>query len=212
VPVAIVSGRDLEDVRGHVAVDGFAYAGSHGFDMRLADGTREQYGTEFLPDLDAAERVLRERLGDVAGVRVERKGFAIAVHFRGASSDARAVVEEVITGTVADADGSSDAAARLRITGGKDIFELRPDIEWDKGRALTRLIAVLDLDESRYAPVYIGDDLTDEDGFAAVNDTGISIVVAGEVDRRTIAQYRLDDPAAVRDFLQRMHDRAAQST
>ena len=205
IPVAIVSGRDLDDVRGMVAVDDFAYAGSHGFDMRLVDDTREQYGTEFLDDLAAADTALRSRLGDIAGVHVERKGFAVAVHFRRAAQADTGRVAEIV----------HDVAERhptLRVTGGKDIHELRPDIDWDKGHALRRFIDVLELDTSADVPLYIGDDLTDEDGFAAINAIGTSIVVAGERDRGTIAHYRLDDPDAVRVFLDRMRDRAEQWT
>ena len=59
LPVAILSGRDLEDVRGRVLVDGIVYAGSHGFDIAGAGGLRRQLGDAYLPVLDAAENELR---------------------------------------------------------------------------------------------------------------------------------------------------------
>ena len=189
LPVAVISGRDLEDVRSMVDVAGLAYAGSHGFDMLLPDGSRERYGEEFLDDLDAVERGLRDDLDGVGGVRVERKKFAIAVHTRLAPGDdererARAAVA-----------AAARARPRLRVTGGKDIEEFRPGIEWDKGRALTRLMEVLDLDTGSHAPIYVGDDITDEDAFAVIADTGMGIVVAGATDRETGAAFRLDEPA-----------------
>ena len=55
LPVAILSGRDLDDVRGRVYVDGIAYAGSHGFDIAGAGGLRRQLGTACLAVLDRAE-------------------------------------------------------------------------------------------------------------------------------------------------------------
>ena len=210
VPVAIISGRDLEDVRGHVAVDGFAYAGSHGFDMLLGDGTEEQYGTQFLDALEEADHILRDELDGLDGVRVERKRFAIAIHFRGAAAEAQEPIEEAVTRAVT-AVSESTTSGGLRITGGKDIFELRPDIDWDKGRALARLMDVLELDEATHAPFYVGDDLTDEDGFAAITDIGVTVVVAGDQDRPSIAQYRLEDPAAVRGFLALLHERVRRS-
>ena len=192
-PVAVVSGRDLEDVRGMVGIDDIAYAGSHGFDMLLPDGSRERYGEEFLDDLDAAEQELHTALDDLDGITIERKGFAIAVHTRKAGEDERSLAR--------DAVARADAAhPRLKVTGGKDIEELRPNMEWDKGRALQRLLEVLELDE-RYAPVYVGDDLTDEDGFAAISDRGIGIVVTGVEDRSTAAEYRLPDQEGVQRFL-----------
>jgi trehalose-phosphatase len=195
VPVAIISGRDLEDVRGMVDVPGLAYAGSHGFDMLLPDGERERHGEEFLDDLDAAEEQLRDALDGTAGVQVERKGFAIAVHTRRAPGPAE---RERAHDAVAEIAGRH---ARLRVTGGKEVEELRPGIEWDKGRALSRLAAVLGLDDRAHAPLYVGDDITDEDAFAVIADTGIGVVVAGETDRDTLAALRLDRPAETADLL-----------
>ena len=68
-PVAIVSGRDLADVRRLIGIEGITYAGSHGFDVVLPDGSAHQRGTEFLPALDAAERDLRARLASVPGAQ-----------------------------------------------------------------------------------------------------------------------------------------------
>src|SRR5581483_8002795 len=82
VPVAVLSGRELEDVRNRVAVDGIVYAGSHGFDIAGPDNIQRQAGAEFLPALDRAEKELRENLADIAGALVERKRFSIAAHYR----------------------------------------------------------------------------------------------------------------------------------
>lgn len=189
LPVAVISGRDLEDVRTMVDVPGLAYAGSHGFDMLLPDGSRERYGEEFLDDLDAVEPRLRNDLDGVPGVRVERKKFAIAVHTRLAPGDGE---RERARSAVA---ASAREHPRLRVTGGKDIEEFRPGIEWHKGHALTRLMEVLDLDTRSHAPLYVGDDITDEDAFAVIADTGMGIVVAGATDRETRAALRLDEPS-----------------
>jgi trehalose-phosphatase len=205
LPTAVVSGRDTEDVRGLVALDDLAYAGSHGFDLRLGDGAREQYGTEFLDELGAAEQALRAQLEGIEGVRIERKGFAVAVHTRLVAVSDRGRVERVVSSVARDQPG-------LKVTGGKDIHELRPDIEWDKGRALGRLMDVLGLSADTHIPVYLGDDLTDEDGFAAIREAGVGIVVEGAHDRPTAARYRLRDPAAVRDFLRRVRDQVPDWT
>jgi trehalose-phosphatase len=187
-PVAIISGRDLDDVRGMVDVAGLAYAGSHGFDMLLPDGRRERYGEEFLDDLDAAEQQLGDALRGVPGVRVERKVFAVAVHTRLAPGDTERERAYAAVATVAQRH------PRLKVTGGKAVRELRPGIAWDKGRALARLMDVLELDTRTHAPVYVGDDITDEDAFGAIAGTGIGIVVAGEENRDTLADLRLDRP------------------
>ncbi|MFO7777255.1 MAG: trehalose-phosphatase [Nitriliruptoraceae bacterium] len=203
--VAVVSGRDLQDVRGKVGIDGLAYAGSHGFDIRHPDGSSEQLAVEALGALDAAQATLEERAGEVEGARVERKRFAIAVHDRQVEDRAQRqrlarIVEEV---------GRSHE--ELRSTGGKRIHELRPDIDWDKGRAIEMLLSELDAEDR--VPIYVGDDLTDEDGFRAVLARGgIAVVVRGEDDQRgTLADAALDAPAETGRFLAELAELSRQA-
>ncbi|MBW3605859.1 MAG: trehalose-phosphatase [Actinobacteria bacterium] len=204
--VAVISGRDLDDVRSLVDIAGIAYAGSHGFDMLLPDGSRERKGEEYLDDLDEVERQARDRLDGPDGVTVERKRYAIAVHTR------RVRDEPTRRRTARVVRELAEAHRRLRVTGGKDIEEFRPDIDWDKGRALRHLMDVLGLDTDRHPPVYVGDDLTDEDAFAVVADVGVGVVVEGEDDRRTAATLRLDDPAETGDLLRLLVDHATKDT
>jgi alpha,alpha-trehalase len=89
----------------------------------------------------------------------------------------------------------------LRKTTGKEIFELRPNIDWDKGKALLSLLEALYTDGSRVMSVYIGDDDTDEDAFRAIRDRGIAIMV-GTGKRPTAAHYALRDTDEVAQFLQ----------
>ena len=181
-PVAIVSGRDLADVRRLIGIEGITYAGSHGFDVVLPDGSAHQRGTEFLPALEAAERDLRARLASVPGAQIEAKTFAIAVHVR-------RVREELVPDVEAAVAGVAAADPRLRRTGGKKVFEIRPAVAWDKGKALLWLLDVLELGPG-VLPVYVGDDETDEDAFRAVRDRGLGVVVRGEGDDRpTLARY-----------------------
>src|SRR5947199_8726249 len=82
MPVAILSGRDLDDIRRRVDIDGIVYAGSQGFDIAGQRGLHKQMATEFLSILDAAEKQLHERLAGVSGALLERKRFSIAAHYR----------------------------------------------------------------------------------------------------------------------------------
>jgi trehalose-phosphatase len=81
--------------------------------------------------------------------------------------------------------------------------ELRPNIDWDKGKAVLWLLETLDLAQDDVVPVYVGDDETDEDAFRALADHGIGVVV-GEEHRPTRARYALADPDQVKDFLNRL--------
>ncbi|HEX6332082.1 MAG TPA: trehalose-phosphatase [Actinomycetota bacterium] len=195
-PVAVVSGRDLANVRGLVGIEGIVYAGSHGFDILGGDGESQQRGREFLPDLDAAERELAPLLAGIEGARLERKAFAVTTHFRlvdpARAPEVEAAVDEV-----------ASRYPHLRRTGGKKVFELRPAVDWDKGKALLWLLEVLGLGGLEHLPVYVGDDETDEDAFRAIRDRGLGVVVRGEGDERpTDARYALRDPDEARGFLE----------
>jgi alpha,alpha-trehalase len=198
--VAVISGRDLADVQHMVGIEDIAYAGSHGFDIS-GQGGQHRYqdrGADFLPALDRAEAELPKALENIPGARVERKRFAIAVHYR-----------QVDRGKLGQLEKRFDEVLSrypdLRKTTGKEIFELRPNVDWDKGTALLSLLETLYADGDRILPVYIGDDDTDEDAFRAISDRGVAIVVGSE-KRPTFAHYALHDPDEVAHFL---HDLAA---
>ncbi|KUI23090.1 haloacid dehalogenase [Mycobacterium sp. IS-1496] len=198
-PVAILSGRDLADVRARVDAPGLWYAGSHGFELTGPDGTYHQNeaAAAFVPVLERAAGELRDLFTHIAGVRVEHKRFAVAVHFRevGAADQ----VAEIVSAT-----HRLGRQAGLRVTGGRMLVELRPDIDWDKGTTLRWIRDRIDAAGS-LLPIYIGDDLTDEDAFDAVRFDGIGIVVRHDedTDRRTAARFSLQSPDQVRELLQR---------
>lgn len=95
---------------------------------------------------------------------------------------------------------------QLRTIAGKKVHELQPDIDWDKGKALLWLLETLGLDPQEALPLYIGDDLTDEDAFRAVEQRGAGIIVT-EQPRPTAARYALKDPAEVERFLRELSAR-----
>ena len=198
VPVAILSGRDLDDVRGRMLVDGIVYAGSHGFDIMGAGGLRRQLGDAYLPVLDSAENELREALDDIAGAQLERKHFSVAAHYRN--------VNENDAGRVALAVDAVAARHReLRRIDGKKVYELLPDIDWNKGKAVLWLLETLEVERGKAVPIYIGDDRTDEDAFRALEKRGVAILVS-EHPRATAANYCLNNPEEVERFLQKITD------
>jgi trehalose-phosphatase len=195
-PVAVISGRDLEDVRAMIAIEGVWYAGSHGLEIAAPDGTRHHVdGAGPLVDpLGFAADLLEAELVDVPGAWVERKRFAVATHFRQVEDDRVPDVEAAVDRALVRHPG-------LRRTDGKRVFELRPGIAWDKGRALRWLLAEVGSRGGPVVPVYFGDDLTDEDAFMALDADGIGIVVASEPARPSAADYRVTDVDDVRTLL-----------
>jgi alpha,alpha-trehalase len=193
--VGIISGRDLADVRNLVGLEELVYAGSHGFEIAgpLDFHHTHEEAEDCRLAIDQAESLLRKDLTSIPGVQVERKRYAIAVHYRNARDEQIPDVERVVDEVASQHDN-------LRKSGGKKIFELQPRLDWNKGRALGWLLTTLKLDGPEILPLYIGDDLTDEDAFAALRERGVGIVVRDE-PRPTAARYALDDVAGVKAFL-----------
>lgn len=193
MPVAILSGRDLNDIRRRVDIAGILYAGSHGFDIAGPRGLRRQMATEFLPKLDTVVKELHEALGQISGARVERKCLSVAAHYRNVKEHDVPKVKQAV----------ADVASRhreLRKISGKKVYEFQPDIDWHKGSALMWLLERLGSEGKNVFPIYIGDDRTDEDAFRMLKERGIGILV-GEKPGPTAAKYSLRDPAEVERFL-----------
>jgi trehalose-phosphatase len=195
-PIAILSGRDLDDVRQRVNIGAIIYAGSHGFDIAGPRGLRRQEAIDFLPALDFAEKELGKELAGVPGARVERKRFSIAAHYRNVNESDVPKLERAV----------SEVAARhreLRRMEGKKVYELLPDIDWNKGNAVLWLLETLGLKRAKVRPIYIGDDRTDEDAFRALGRRGVGILVS-EQPQPTAASYSLKDPTEVERFLREL--------
>lgn len=194
--IAVISGRDLSDVQQRVAIDTIFYAGSHGFDIAGPGQEHVQFeqGTEYLSLLDQAERELSEQLAAIEGCLVERKRFSIAVHYRQVAESAITQIKETVANILHE-------HMQLRLSKGKKVYELQPNIDWNKGKALRWLLKTLGLDRPEVIPLYIGDDVTDEDAFMAIRDEGIGILVA-DATKPTEAHYRLRDPEEVQAFLE----------
>jgi alpha,alpha-trehalase len=204
--VAVVSGRARAEVEGLVGLGGIVYAGCHGFDIAGPGivAPRHAEAERMVPLLAQLAGALSERVGRIEGVLVENKVYALAVHTRLVAREREDEVRAAVAG----------AAARhpeLRLTGGKKVIELRPRVEWDKGRAVLWLIDALRLDRPEVASIYLGDDLTDEDAFAALAGRGVGIVV-GSDPRPTRARYALADPREVLRFLEALHTRLVSSS
>ncbi|MBR0551363.1 trehalose-phosphatase [Stakelama marina] len=185
--LAIVSGRPMQSIAEYLG-EGFAVSGSHGLEMRWADG-REVVPAR--PDgLDTATAELKAFAEHWDGVLIEEKPFGVGLHYREAAAEAedasRLLVEQL-----ADATG-------LKLQAGKKVFELRL-AGAHKGAAIAAFMDTPPFAGS--SPVFLGDDVTDEDGFEAVAQLGGAGILVGDV-RPTLARYRLDDVTATLDWLE----------
>ncbi len=146
---------------------------------------------------------LNDALKKFKGVLVENKRLSISVHYRLAEEDKPEEIEKAIKQVISDIK----AEEQMLITTGKKVYELRPAVTWDKGNTIDLLIEKYGKGgkENGLLPMYLGDDLTDEDGFRAIEGykAGLSVFV-GEQNRQSKAHYFLESPSEVETFLERL--------
>jgi trehalose 6-phosphate phosphatase len=183
--VAVISGRPLAQIDRWLAPLVLPAAGVHGAERRRADGRVERLS---LASLDAVAQAA-QRLADAhAGLLVERKSTAVALHYRLAPE-----LEAVCVATMTAAAARDPALHAMR---GKMVIEVLPH-GVSKGHAVEQFLAEPPFSGRR--PVFIGDDVTDEAGFAVVRRRGGAAVRVGP--GHSVATHRIDSPAAVRTWL-----------
>ncbi len=192
--VGVVSGRGLSDLEERVDLPGIIYAGNHGMEITFPeDSFTHPQAARLHPVLQNAAGELRERLHRHPGVIVEDKGLTLSVHYRQASPESvpeiRRDFDEVI---------SAAPPEDVRVTQGKMVLEVRPNIDWGKGQAIGKIRETAALDA---LPIFFGDDLTDEEGFQVVQDAGGIAVFVGPARQPTRAAYRVDSPEEVTETL-----------
>jgi len=198
--VAIITGRDTKDIQNLVQLDNLIYAGSHGYDIIGPDGMKKEHekAGEIVQLLDKIEQELVDRFKDkTEGVQVERKRYAIANHYRNARESDIPYIYEVVDKIIKNNKG-------LKKGEGKKVVEIKPDLDWHKGKAVFWILEELGLDDSsKYLPIFIGDDITDEDAFKALKDKGIGIMV-GSHGQETAANYSLKNVFQVKEFFEKI--------
>lgn len=206
--VCVVSGRDRKVVQELMGLDNLVVAGSHGFDIYSpAEGAiQREMGGEYKEVLDEVKERLREEVEPMEGSLIEPKSASVAVHYRLVSEDERPKIKAVVDALL------YDHPDELKVTPGKMVYELQPKVDWDKGKAVLYLLEALNLQGDDVAPMYLGDDVTDEHAFEALEEDesvagrGIGVFVGYADDpeiagRATSADYILASVEEVEKFL-----------
>ncbi len=187
----VISGRSLVDIQDRVGVKDIIYAGNHGFEIKGP-------GMAFEVPVPSAYKILLEhlkkeinnKLADFPGAFLEDKGVTISVHYRQVSLELGVVLEHLFYRMTKSYFDKNE----IYISLGKKVFEIRPPIGWNKGKAVMWI-----LERKKGFPVYIGDDTTDEDAFGELKDIGTTVYV-GEA-KSSCAQYYLNNTDEVVKFL-----------
>lgn len=196
--IAIVSGRSLSDLKGMAGVEGLIYSGNHGLEL---EGPKIKF--ENLVSMRSRRLIkkiryrLIEKLSGIKGVSVEDKGLTFSLHYRLVKDAEMPIVINALNFAVQPYLGPGD----IRVNKGKKIFEVRPSVNWHKGRMVLWLLARCGFPggAKKPFPIYVGDDMTDEDGFRALRNKGLTVFVGKP--KKTLAEYYLKDTKEVRRFL-----------
>jgi trehalose 6-phosphate phosphatase len=188
--VVIISGRALSDIEERVGLEHLIYAGNHGLEIsgRGLDYVQPAAALR-IKALGELSRRLRGRLRHIPGIEIENKVLTTSVHYRRAAEGSEEEVAKII-------DAVAGGGQSFQVTEGLKVFEIRPRVSWNKGLAVRWIKATTR--EWDALSVYLGDDLTDEDAFAALPD-GLTVRVGR--DRETAARYFVEEQAQVAEFL-----------
>lgn len=186
--VVIISGRALMDVKQKVGINGIFYIGNHGWEI---DGSSMHF--ESLIPVDVSSRMQRikyeliAQLSGIQGAFVEDKGVTLSVHYRMVERDKELLVRRIFDHVCMPYRSQN----MVKIHTGKKVLELRPPVEWDKGKAALWILRKQEIlhGKGNVVPVYIGDDTTDEDAFIALKSKGITILVGRQ--NSSMANYFL---------------------
>ena len=198
IKLAVISGRRLEDVKKLVGLKDIIYAGNHGFEI---EGPKIKFTNqgliEYRKSLGKIKEELDKKLSNIKGVFLEDKGITLAVHYRLADKKDIPLIKTIFQETLI----FYRIKDKVRVGTGKMLLEVRPPINWDKGKVALWLLA-----RQRFAvggkkttPIYIGDDTTDEDAFKALKGRGLTIFVGKPRDSH--AEYFLKNTKDVARFL-----------
>ena len=219
-PTAIISGRSRHKVSQFIQLSELYYAGSHGLDIAgptstsdgtpVADTVAHQPAQWARDVMDRVAKDLAEKFADIPGTNIEHNMFCVSCHYRAVAEELRPKVEAIVDETCASQEC-------LIKHDGKMVWEIRPRVAWDKGKALSYLRdAILpNLREKGFATedvftIYIGDDVTDEDAFMEINEElgdhlGVGLLVAS-APKVTAAKFSLQNCGEVLRFLRMLRE------
>jgi trehalose-phosphatase len=201
--LGIISGRPVEDVKNIVGIRDIIYAGNHGLEI---EGPKIKFESQVPPRLKSVIRNIAEempkRLSVINGVLIEDKGLTLSIHYRLVDRKDMPAFEQIFS----EVTGPYIICGKIKISSGKEVYEIKPPVKWDKGKVVLWLMARQQFAsaEKMVFPVYIGDDITDEDAFKVLKEKGLTVFV-GEPGS-SIADYYLKNTEEVTRFLRLISD------
>jgi len=200
--LAIISGRGLKDVKKKVGLRSIIYSGNHGLQIQ---GPNIRFEAPVAPGyktiLQKIKSELKQILSPVKGILLEDKGLCLSLHYRLTDKKEVPSVRETFYQVVLP----YLRLGKIKTETGKKVLEVRPAVEWSKGKAVLWLLSKQKshLRGRPILPIYIGDDVADEEAFKALKNKGLTIFVGKP--KKSHAKYYLKNTREVSKFLIRLN-------
>ncbi|MBI5491537.1 MAG: trehalose-phosphatase [Deltaproteobacteria bacterium] len=192
-PLTIISSRALRDLKPVVGLPSIVYAGNQGLEVRGEQFTMTfDIGRDKKEELEGIAAALKGLLHGLRGVAIEDKGLTLSVHYRPLDTKDfpffAEKFDEVLAGPL--------SRSTVKVIRSKKAFDVRPDVGWDKGRAVEWILGRPGF--SGTFPIYLGDDESDREAFRVLKGKGCSVFVGGADEE---ADYYLMAQDEVKTFL-----------
>ena len=201
--VGIISGRPLPEIKAMVGIEGIYYAGNHGLEIEGPDLKFTNPAAEVAQgQIKDLTKLLSTKLGKIEGVIIEDKRFTLSIHYRLVNKKEVDAIAQIFCQIISPLL----RAKKIKVTSGKKVWEIRPPIDWHKGKAVETIMKTLkaQLECDQLSIVYLGDDTTDEDAFRVIHrPEGWSIFV-GPKNKSSNADYFLASTSEVMTLLSRL--------
>ena len=201
--VAIVTGRAAKDIKRKIGIKNIIYASNHGLQMQ---GPKISFAAPlpayFQDVLRKIKSDLKRDFRAVKGVLLEDKQVTLSVHYRSVNNQ----YVPFVMRTLQKITMPYIHKRKIAVNFGKKGFEIKPLVEWNKGNAVLWLLnrQKSAFSDKHILPVYIGDDVTDEDAFKALKNDGLTIFVGRH--KKSHAKYYLRHTKKVLKFLKILHN------
>lgn len=190
--VAVLTGRALVDITQLIDLSHISYAGNHGLEIYIPPHIVWQHQDIPFKQLIQAHQQLSSIFSHIPGVSIENKNASLAIHFRQAEEVVGAVISEFTQKVLR-------FYPKLLFFSGKKVVNICPNILWDKGSALKKILRHHKLNDC--LPIFFGDDCNDEPAFAQVNRCGGISVYVGEEKEKTCAKFYVNTPKDVMQII-----------
>lgn len=199
--LVIISGRSLSNIKKMVGIKNIIYVGNHGLEFGdLHTAFRFPISSRYKIILKQIKNNLINELATIKGVLIEDKKLSLCLHYRSVNKKNISIIKAVFNRVVA----IYKVQQELRVLVGKEVLEISPTIVWDKGKIVSLILVLLRVifRYDRIIPLYIGDDVTDENAFSILKNRGITIFVGKP--KQTRAKYYLKNTQEVKELLKKI--------